>query len=128
MRGLFPLLLATAALLTGQNFKADEVKVVGDLKYGQTSDPVECSAGPSYCAFVFNGQGNDRIQATVDAVHGGIFVAIADGTLAQLTSGTDQLVFSLPKNGPDAEAYYIVFRGSDSKTEHFAVTLKKLEK
>jgi hypothetical protein len=123
MRGLFPLFFATTAFLTGQNFKVDEVKVVGDLKYGQISDPVECS---SYCAFVFNGQGNDRIQANVDAVQGSAFVAIADGTLAQLISGTNQVVFSLPKRGPDAEAYYIVFRDRESKPGRFTVSLKKL--
>jgi hypothetical protein len=128
MRRVFPSLFAAVAFLAGQNFKVEEVKVVGDLNYGQTSAPVECSGGPSYCAFVFNGQGNDRIEVDVSSVDGKAFVAIADGALAELTSGTNRVVFSLPRRGPDAETYYIVFRDSESKPRRFTVALKKLEK
>lgn len=128
MRRFFPSLFATVAILAGQNFKVDDVHVVGDLTYGQTSAPVECSGVPSYCAFVFNGQGRDRIEVDVSTVDGKAFVAIADGALAQLTSGTNRVVFSLPRRGPDAEAYYIVFRDSESKPRRFTVALKKLEK
>src|ERR1700733_2473622 len=39
MRRVFPSLFATVAFLAGQNFKVDDVKVVGDLSYGQTSSP-----------------------------------------------------------------------------------------
>lgn len=128
MQGVFAGLFLPVAFLLGQSFKVDDVKIVGDLKYGQTSDPVACSAGPSYCAFVFNGQGNDRIEVNVNGGDGTAFVAIADGTLAQLTSGTNQVVFSLPKKGPDAEAYYIVFRDREGKPGRFTVALRKLEK
>jgi len=128
MRGVFPGLFASVAFLAGQNFKVDDIKVVGDLTYGQTSAPVECSSVPSYCAFVFNGQGDDRIEVNVSSVDGKAFVAIADGTLAELTSGTNQVVFSLPRRGPDAEAYYIVFRDRESKPRRFVVALKKLAK
>ena len=128
VRGVFPSLFASVTFLAGQNFKVDDIKVVGDLKYGQTSAPVECSSGPSYCAFVFNGQGDDRIEVDVSSVGGKAFVAIADGTLAELTSDTNQVAFSLPRRGPDAEAYYIVFRDLESKPRRFIVALKKLAK
>ena len=128
MRRVFPSLFATVAFLAGQNFKVDDVKVVGDLSYGQTSSPVECPGAPSYCAFVFNGQGDDRIEVDVSSVDGKAFVAIADGALAELTSGTSRLVFVLPRKGPDAETYYIVFRDRESKPRRFTVALKKLEK
>ncbi len=121
-------LFATVAILVGENFKADDVNVVGDLKYGQTSAPVECSGVPSYCAFVFNGQADDRIQVDVSSVDGKAFVAIADGALAELTTGTNRVVFSLPTRGPDAETYYIVFCDSEGKPRQFMVALKKLEK
>jgi hypothetical protein len=127
-RVTFLSLFATVAILAGENFNVDDVNVVGDLKYGQTSAPVECSGVPSYCAFVFNGQGDDRIQVDVSSVDGKAFVAIADGALAQLTSGTNRVLFSLPRRGPDAETYYIVFRDRESKPQRFTVALKKLEK
>jgi hypothetical protein len=128
MQRVFPSLFATVAILAGQNFKVDDVNVVGDLKYGQTSAPVECSGAPSYCAFVFNGQGDDRIEVDVGSVDGKAFVAIADGALAELTSGTNRVIFTLPKRGPEPEAYYIVFRDRESKPRRFTVALKKLEK
>jgi hypothetical protein len=121
-------MFATAIFLAGQNFKVDDVRVVGDLEYGQTSPPVECSGVPSYCAFVFNGQGDDRIEIDVSGAEGKAFVAIADGALAELTTGTNRVVFSLPRKGPDVETYYIVFRDSESKPRRFIVALKKLEK
>jgi hypothetical protein len=128
MRRIFISTFATVAFLAGQNFKADDVKVVGDLQYGQTSAPVDCSGVPSYCAFVFNGQGDDRIEIDVSSGDGKAFVAIADGALAELTTGTNRVVFSLPRRGPDAETYYIVFRDSESKPRRFTVAVKKLEK
>jgi hypothetical protein len=128
MRRVFPSIFATVALLAGQSFKVDDVKVVGDLEYGQTSAPVECSGTPSYCAFVFNGQGDDRIEVDVSSGEGEPFVAIADGALTQLASGTNRVVFSLPRRGPDAETYYIVFRDREGKSRRFMVELKKLAK
>jgi hypothetical protein len=125
---VFLSMFATVAFLAGQNLKVEDVKVVGDLNYGQTSAPVECSGVPSYCAFVFNGQGDDRIEIDVSSAEGKAFVAIADGALAELTTGTNRVVFSLPRRGPDRETYYIVFRDSESKPRRFIVALKKLEK
>ena len=128
MRRVFTGMFATVAFLAGQNFKVDDVKVVGDLSYGQTSAPVEYTGVPSYCAFVFNGRGDDRIEIDVSSAEGKAFVAIADGALAELITGTNRVVFSLPRRGPDRETYYIVFRDSESKPRRFIVALKKLEK
>ena len=127
MRLVFISMFATVAFLAGQNLKVEDVKVVGDLEYGQTSAPVDCSGVPSYCAFVFNGQGDDRIEIDVSGAEGKAFVAIADGALAELTTGTNRVVFSLPRKGPDVETYYIVFRDSESKPRRFIVALKKLD-
>ena len=83
---------------------------------------------PAYCAFVFNGQGDDRIEIDVSSAQGKAFVAVADGALAELITGTNRVVFSLPKRGPDAETYYVIFRDSESKPRSFMVALKKLDK
>jgi len=118
--------LATFFCLYGESFKPDDVKVVGDLNYGETSALVQCAPSHAYCAFVFNGHGDDRVEVTVKADQGTALVAIADGSLSQLASGTTRLVFTLPNRGPDAEAYYIVFRDNAKKAGRFAVGLKKL--
>jgi hypothetical protein len=128
VRRVLPIMFAAVAILAGQSFKVDDVKVVGDLEYGKTSAPVECSGASSYCAFVFNGQGDDRIEVNVSGGAGQAFVAIADGALTELISGTNRVVFSLPKRGPDAETFYIVFRDRESKPGRFMVELKKLAK
>jgi hypothetical protein len=118
--------LATFFCLYGESFQPDDVKVVGSLNYGETSALVQCASSPSYCAFVFNGHGDDRVDVTVKADQGTAQVAIADGSLSQLASGTTHLVFTLPNRGPDPEAYYIVFRDNAKKAGRFAVGLKKL--
>lgn len=121
-------LLAALTCLFAESFDPADVKIMGDLRYGQTSEPVECASIPSYCAFVFNGHGDDRLEVTVKAGEATAFVAIADGSLNQLASGTSRLSFRLPNRGPDAEAYYIVFRDTEHKPGRFAVTLRKTEK
>jgi hypothetical protein len=121
-------LLAVALCLSAQSFSPDDVKIVGDINYGETSAPVLCSSTPAYCAFVFNGRGDDRVEATVQADQGTALVAIADGSLSQLANGTTRVVFTLPNHGPDAEAYYIVFRDREHKAGRFAVALQRMEK
>ena len=118
--------IAIGATLFAESFQPADVKVLGALKYGQTSQPVTYSGEPQYVAFVFNGHGDDQIEVTVKSADRKALVAIADGSLNQLASDTTHLVFSLPNHGPDPEAFYIVFRDSDNKQARFTVELKKL--
>lgn len=121
------ILLAAGLCLTAESFSPSDVKIIGDLDYGATSDPVEYTPTPRYRAFVFNGNGGDQIEVTAKGEGRTAFVAIADGGLNQLASGTTQLKFTLPKHGPDLETFYIVFRDSEDKPARFTVTLKKAE-
>ena len=115
-----------AAVLMAESFSPADVKVVGDLRYGQTSSAVECSSASPYYAFVFNGKANERVDVVVKSEDRQAFVAVADPSLNQLTSGTGHVTLTLPNRGPDAEAFYIVFRDSESKDGRFTVELKKL--
>jgi len=117
--------LFTASLF-GDSFPPADVKVVGDLRYGQTSSEVECSNASPYYAFVFNGKGGERVDVVVKSEDRQAFVAIGDPSLNQLASGTGHVTFTLPNRGPDAEGFYIVFRDSESKDARFTVELKKL--
>jgi hypothetical protein len=113
-------------VLAAESFPPADVKIIGDLRYGQTSEAVECSSASPYYAFVFNGKANERVDVVVKSEDRQAFVAVADPSLNQLTSGTGHVVVTLPNRGPDAEAFYIVFRDSESKDARFTVELKKL--
>jgi hypothetical protein len=115
-----------STLLLAESIRPSDVEIAGDIEYGQTSAPIEYTAKPMYRALVFVGEGGDRVEVTVQTNGGKAFVAIADGSLKQLASGTDKLVFELPDRGPDAEAFYIVFREAEGKPGKFTVVLKKV--
>jgi hypothetical protein len=114
--------------LFGATLEPADVKVVGSLDYGQTSDPVEYTGTPKYAAFVFNGNGDDRVEVTVKGGDRQAAISIADGSLKELATGANHLSFTLPKNGPDMETYYIVFRDAENKPGRFTVELIKSER
>ncbi len=118
--------IAAALLLQAESFKPDDVKILGDLEYGQSSEPVECSGTPRYSAYLFPASAGDRVEVMVTGSGHKAFVAIADGSLNQLASGTTRLEFLIPNHGPDAEAYYVIFRNTEDKPAQFTVQLKKL--
>ena len=110
-----------------EGYRPADVKVLGDLNYGQSSGEVLCSVSPPYNAFVFNGNGGDKIEVTVKRSDGTAFVVIADSGLVPIAEGSNALALSLPNRGPDVDAFYIVFRAPESKPARFTVQLKKLE-
>lgn len=122
----FTTLLAAGCFLRAENLKPADVKVFGALDYGETSVEVEYTGTPRYGAFIFNGASKDRVEITVKSDDGQAFVAVADGTLKDLASGTAKLAFTLPNHGADPEAYYILFRAVDGKPARFVVMLKKV--
>lgn len=124
---LCTMLVGAGLCFSAETFQPADVKIVGDLEYGQTSDPVEYTDSPRYRAFVFTANSQDRIEVTVKGNDRRAFVAIADGSMKELSSGTTHLAVTLPKTGPDPEAYYIIFRDTDNKAAHFTVELKKVE-
>lgn len=128
LRIFYAVLLAAAWPVCAETYKPEEVKIVGDLDYGQTSDPVEYTPTPRYRAFVFSANSRDRIEVTVKSEDHKAFVAIADGTMKELANGATHVTVTLPDQGPDPEAYYIIFRDSEDKPGNFTVELKKVER
>ena len=126
MRRLVVGVFLSAVVLIAESFPPADVKIMGDLNYGQTSEAVECSPASPYYAFVFNGMSRDRVDVVVKSEDRQAFVAIGDPSLNQLTSGIGHVRVTLPNRGPDAEGYYIVFRDSEGKAARFTVELKKL--
>ena len=108
-------------------FSPNEMKTVGTLESGQTSQPVEYSRTPQYRAFVFQGNGHDRVEVTVTGAHGKAFIALADSTLRPIAaSGSGELVATLPYRGPDIEAFYILFKDSSNAPSRLTVHLKRI--
>jgi hypothetical protein len=107
------------------SYSPNDVKIVGVLRYGQTSAPVKYSDSPRYRAFVFEGQGRDRVEITVTGASRNTFVAVADPSLNVIASGTGRLSVSLPDRGPDLEGYYVVFKDRMNRPARMSVQLKK---
>ena len=107
------------------SYAANDVKIIGVLSYGQKSARVEYSGPPQYRAFVFEGQGNDRIEVAVIGAGQNIFVAVADPALNVIASGTGHLSVSLPDQGPATEAFYVVFKARMNRPAPMFVQLKK---
>jgi|SRR5579862_4106209 len=103
-----------------------EVKIIGNLDFGQASTTVEYSNQPRYRAFVFSAFGGETVQIKVDGDSDKPFVALTDSCLTELVKGTNDLTLSLPKRGPYIEVWYIVFRDSDSRPAHFTVRVNKV--
>lgn len=103
-----------------------DIQIVGLLSYGEVSAPVAYSVTPRYRGFVFSGFGGDIVDIAVKSASARAFVALADGSLNDLGSGTSHLQLRLPYRGPDAEAWYVVFRNTDNKAARFTVQLRKI--
>ncbi len=126
---LATLLLAGAEKSSAQaeriSYAPADVKILGVLRYGQTSQPVEYSETPEYRAFVFSGHGNDRVEVTVTGADHNAFIAVADPSLNMISSGTGRLSVTLPDRGPDEEAYYVVFKDRMNRPARLSLQIKK---
>ena len=109
-----------------RTYSARDVKILGDLDYGQSSGPVVYSASPTYRAFVFSAFGGETVEVSVQGTNRKAIVALADSGLNQLAIGDTSLRLSLPNRGPYIECWYIVFRDFEKKPAQFTVQVKKL--
>lgn len=111
---------------TERPYSSSEMKVLGVLNSGQTSALVEYSRPGPYRAFVFEGNGHDRVIITVTGARGRAFIALADATLTPIASGIGRLDVALPYHGPDTEAFYVLVKPTTPAPARFAVHLIKI--
>ena len=109
-----------------RSYAPRDVKILGDLDFGQESKTVEYSNSPKYRAFVFSAFGGQTVEIKVDGDSEQPFVALTDSCLKQLTQGTKDLTVSLPNRGPYIEVWYVVFRDTADKPAHFSVRVNKV--
>jgi hypothetical protein len=123
---LIPALFAACCLLLyAENFSPADVAILGDIDYGAKSAELDCAGKPPYCALVFNGNSGDQVEVTVTGSSPEPLVALADGSLKELSRGTRQASVTLPKVAEDLATYYILFRDPAGKAGRFTVELKK---
>ena len=115
-------------MLPHRTIQPADVKILGDLDYGQTSHPVACASTPQYRAFVFSGYGGDRVEVTVKGLGRTASVTLADSSLTEIARGTTSLTLALPNYGPDIEVWYILFHDDQYKPARFSVQVKKVGK
>jgi hypothetical protein len=106
-------------------YSPNDMKVVGVLDNGQSSKPEEFSSTPKYRAFVFEGNGRDRVEVTVTGTNQKAYVALADSSLIPIASGLGRLVVSLPYHGPDTESFYILVKNLANQPARLTVHLEK---
>ena len=106
-------------------YSSNDIQVLGTLSSGQTSKLVEYSKTPQYRAYVFEGNGHDQVEVTVVGADRNAFIALADQSLNPIASGTGRVSAALPYHGPDAEAFYILFKASTDQPARLAVHLKQ---
>ena len=125
---LLGLLVATLGFAQAKSaaYSPDDVKILGTLDNGETSTPAEYSSTPKYHAFVFEGNGHDRVEVTVTGANRKAYVALADSTLTPIASGLGRVMVTLPYHGPDREAFYILVRNLNSQPTRLAVHIKKI--
>jgi hypothetical protein len=108
----------SAAVISAQteqiSYAPNDVQVLGVLNYGQTSRLLEAPPSSSYRAFVFNGNGNDRVEVTVTGDRTAS-IAVADPSLNMIASGEGHLSVLLPYRGPDAEGFYVIVKGQTAR-------------
>jgi hypothetical protein len=126
-RWLLLAVLGFALGLHAETLPPTDVNVAGALDYGQTSNPMQYTGPPRYSALVFNGQSGDQIEVTVKADRKAQ-VALADGSLKVLASGSSPLSFTLPNRGSDPETYYILFRDANGQAGSFTIALQRRNK
>jgi hypothetical protein len=106
-------------------YSSNDIQVLGTLGNGQTSKLVEYSRTPQYRAYVFEGNGRDQVEVTAIGADRHAFIALADQSLNPIASGTGRVSVTLPYHGPDAEAFYILFKASAGQPTRLAVHLKQ---
>lgn len=122
---IYVLALLCAVGLWAASFPADQVQIVGDIDYDQTSPATDCAAGKGYCALVFNAKGGDRLEVIVKNGTRKSFIALTDGSLTELARGSNSLKFEIPKANEELQTYYIVFRDEEQQAGKFTIQLKK---
>ena len=107
---------------------ADRIKIVGELEFGETSDPIHYrSRVAPLDAVKFGGTAGDAIDLTVAVNYGGVTAWLVDSEfniIKKLTSTRSSVHFAITLPETGSPKYHVVFRTRDQSDGTFTVTLK----
>lgn len=119
----------TMAAVCGQPayFRDEEVSVVGEIQYGQTSGKIEYTGKPIYRAFWFDGHAGDSVDIKITSINGQAMASLTDSSYKPLVSNFGSHVVTVLQSSADPypNRYFIVFAEERRRPATFTVTLLK---
>jgi hypothetical protein len=118
-----------AAALVGQPtyFRDEEVKVVAELQYGQTSPMIEYTDKPRYRGVHFEGHAGDHVDIRVESINGQALSALTDTRYKPLVSNFGSHIATVlpPGAEPYPNRYFVIFQEERRHPATFTVTVQK---
>ena len=121
--------VVATAIVCGQPrfFRNEQVKVVGEIRYGQTSDKIEYTGKPLYRAIYFDGHAGDNVDIKVTSINGQTLSALTDSRYKPIVSSFGSHVTAVlpPSAEPYPDRYFVIIQEERRKPATFTVTLEK---
>ena len=126
MRLLLPAFYALALSAQPTFFRDEEVRVVGQLQYGQTTEPFDYAKHD--LAVHFEGSPGDRVDIKIDSTDGQAMAALTDSHYKPIVSNFGSHVTAVlpPSADPYPHEYYVIFREVRRKPAAFRVSVQKV--
>ena len=124
---LVPAFLAASAFAQPRYFRDEEVKVVGDLQFGQTSDKIEYANKPPYVALYFDAHAGDKVDIKIASINGQAMAALTDSGYRPIVTNFGSHVTAVLPAGPEPypNRYFIIMQEERRKPATFIVMLEK---
>jgi len=108
-------------------FGDEQVKVVGEIHYGQTSDKIEYTDTPRYRAIYFEGQPGDKVDIKVTSINGQALAVLTDSRYKPIVSNFGSHVTTVlpPSSEPYPNRYFVLLQEERRRPGTFTVTLDK---
>ena len=127
MRWALPLIVVTTLCGQPRYFRDEEVKVVGEVHYGQTSDKIEYTAKPLYRAIYFEGQAGDKVDIKIESINGQAMAALTDSRYKPIVTnfGSNVTAVLPPGAEPYPNRYFVIIQEERHRPATFIVTVAK---
>ena len=102
--------------------------MVGELRYGQTSEKLQYSSRSPYLALHFEGQPGDDVDIKIDSTDGQAMAALTDSRYKPIVSNFGSHVTAVlpPSADPYPTEYFIIFQEVRRNAAMFTVSLTKV--
>lgn len=118
-----------AAGLVGQPayFRDEEVKVVAEVQYGQTSPVIEYTGKPRYLGVHFDGHAGDHVDIRVESINGQAMSALTDSQYKPIISNFGSHIATVlpPGAEPYPNRYFVIFQEERRHPAAFTVVVQK---